>query len=204
MINYLTVLFAVSVVYLAVTERYRVYSRLLAIQGIILFGITFAELRDIKWYTLLFVASETLIFKAIVVPYMLNRIILRTNVFKVHTNALSGFYSLILVILSLIASIFMANTLKNPHINTVFFTIAFFTLFAGLIIIVTHKLIISHLIGFLVLENSSFIFSIAVGNEMPMLINIGILLDIFVGVLILGFFGMKLKPNINELSLLKD
>ena len=41
-------------------------------------------------------------------------------------------------------------------------------------------------------------------TEMPMLINIGILLDIFVGVLILGFFGLRLKPHTNELTTLKD
>ncbi|MDA3883973.1 MAG: hypothetical protein PF638_00085 [Candidatus Delongbacteria bacterium] len=204
MINYLTVLFAITIIYLAVSERYIIYSRLLGIQGLILFGMTFAELNEVKMVDLLFISSETLLFKAIVVPYMLNKIIRNTKVFKVHNNALSGFYSLILIIISLLISIFMANILKNPNINTEFFTIAFFTLFSGLIIIVTHKLIISHLIGFLVLENSVFIFSMAIGNEMPMLINIGILLDIFVGVLILGFFGMKLKPNINELTMLKD
>ena len=44
----------------------------------------------------------------------------------------------------------------------------------------------------------------AVGNRMPMLINIGILLDIFVGVLILVFFGLRLKPRTNELTMLKD
>jgi hypothetical protein len=37
-----------------------------------------------------------------------------------------------------------------------------------------------------------------------MLINIGILLDIFVGVLILGFFGLRLKAHANELTLLRD
>jgi hypothetical protein len=39
---------------------------------------------------------------------------------------------------------------------------------------------------------------------MPMMINVGILLDIFVGVLILGFFGLRLKPHTNQLTMLKD
>ena len=94
--------------------------------------------------------------------------------------------------------------LVNPFINAIYLAIALFTLFTGLLLIVTHKLIISHLIGFLVLENAVFMFSLAVGNEMPMLINIGILLDLFVGVLILGFFGLRLKPHTNELTMLKD
>lgn len=204
MINYLTVLYAITIVYMAVAERYAVYARLLAIQGLILFGITLAELDVVNLASLIFVSLETFVFKSLVVPYMLNKIITNTKVVKVHTEALSGFYELLLIIISLMISIFMAYTLKNPYIDTVFLTIAFFSLFSGLIIIVTHRLIISHLIGFLVLENSTFIFSMAIGNEMPMLLNIGTLLDIFVGVLILGFFGMKLKQNINDLTLLKD
>jgi len=204
MINYLTVMFAITIVYMAIAERYKVYARLLGIQGLILFGMTLSELNEIEITNLIFISLETLVFKAMVVPYMLNRIIINTKVLKVHNEALSGFYELLLIIISLLISIFMAYTLKSPYIDTVFLTIAFFTLFSGLIIIVTHRLIISHLIGFLVLENSVFIFSMAIGNEMPMLINIGTLLDIFVGVLILGFFGMKLKPNIDELTMLKD
>jgi hydrogenase-4 component E len=94
--------------------------------------------------------------------------------------------------------------MHNQYINSIFMAVALFTLFTGLLLIVTHRLIISHLIGFLVIENAVFLFSMAVGNRMPMLINIGILLDIFVGVLILVFFGLRLKPRTNELTMLKD
>ena len=123
---------------------------------------------------------------------------------KVHRQAMPGFYLLLFSIGAMLLSVVLANSLINPFINTIYMTIALYTLFTGLLLIVTHRLIISHLIGFLIIENAVFIFSLAVGSEMPMLINIGILLDIFVGVLILGFFGLRLKPNTNELTMLKD
>jgi len=104
----------------------------------------------------------------------------------------------------LLMSVILANSLINPFINTIYMVIALYALFTGLFLIVTHRLIISHLIGFLIVVNAVFIFSLAVGNEMPMLINVGILLDIFVGVLILGFFGLRLKAHTNELIMLKD
>jgi len=105
---------------------------------------------------------------------------------------------------ALLLSVVIASTLVNPFINTIYQTIALYALLTGLILIVTHRLIISHLIGFLIIENAVFVFSLAVGSEMPMLVNIGILLDLFVGVLILGFFGLRLKPHTNELTMLKD
>ena len=138
------------------------------------------------------------------IPYLLGRIIKKSGVTKVHSLAMPGFYLLILSIFALLSSVILANALINPFINTIYMVIALFTLFTGLLLIVTHRLIISHLIGFLIIENAVFIFSLAIGNEMPMLINIGILLDLFVGVLILGFFGMRLKAHTNELTMLKD
>lgn len=204
MVNYLIVIFAVTLMYFSSAERLNTYVRLIALQGLILCGIAVFELKEVSLGNLLFIVAETLIFKAIVLPYLLNRIITRSGVTKVHRQAVPGFYLLLFSIFGLLISVVMAMILINPFINTIYMAIALFTLFAGLLLIVTHKLIISHLIGFLVIENAVFLFSLAVGNEMPMLINIGILLDLFVGVLILGFFGLRLKPHTNELTMLKD
>jgi hydrogenase-4 component E len=204
MVNYLIVLFAVTMIYFASAERLSTYIRLVAFQGLLLCGIAVFELKHVNIANLLFIVAETLIFKTIVLPYLLGRIIRRSGVTKVHRQAVPGFYLLLFSIAGLLVSVILAMTLANPLINTIYLAIALFTLFTGLLLIVTHKLIISHLIGFLVIENAVFLFSLAVGNEMPMLINIGILLDLFVGVLILGFFGLRLRPHTNELTMLKD
>jgi hydrogenase-4 component E len=204
MVIYLIVLFAITLVYFASAERLVNYIRLIGAQGILLCGIALLELSEVKTANLIFIMAETLVFKAFLIPYLLTRIIKTSGVTKVHRQAMPGFYLLLLSIFALLLSVILAHSLVNPFVNTIYLTIALFTLFTGLLMIVTHKLIISHLIGFLIIENAVFIFSLAVGNEMPMLINVGILLDIFVGVLILGFFGLRLKPHTNELTMLKD
>lgn len=204
MINYLIVLFAITLVYFAAAERLIIYIRLIGLQGLLMCGIAIFELNEVNTFNLIFIVAETLVFKTILIPYLLLRIIDRSGVSKVHSQAISGFYLLIYSIFALLISVLLATSLINPYINTIYMVIALFALFTGLLLIVTHRLIISHLIGFLIIENSVFIFSLAVGNEMPMLINVGILLDIFVGVLILGFFGLRLKSNTNELTRLKD
>jgi len=204
MVNYLIVLFAVTLIYFASAERLSTYVRLVALQGLLLCGIAVFELKEVNLANLLFIVAETLLFKALLLPYLLGRIILKSGVTRVHRQAVPGFYLLLFSIAGLLISVMLAVILVNSFINSIYLAIALFTLFTGLLLIVTHKLIISHLIGFLVVENAVFLFSLAVGNEMPMLINIGILLDIFVGVLILGFFGLRLKPHTNELTMLKD
>ncbi|MEZ5020825.1 MAG: hypothetical protein R2756_12050 [Bacteroidales bacterium] len=204
MVNYLIVLFAITLIYFASAERLITYVRLVAVQGLLLCGIAVFELKEVNLANLLFIVAETLLFKAMLLPFLLGRIIKRSGVTKVHRQAVPGFYLLLFSIAGLLVSVVLAMILVNSLINTIYLAIALFTLFTGLLLIVTHKLIISHLIGFLVVENAVFLFSLAVGSEMPMLINIGILLDIFVGVLILGFFGLRLKPHTNELTMLKD
>lgn len=204
MIIYLVILFAVTLVYFASAERLVTYIRLVALQGLLLCGIAVAELTEVNTVNLIIIVAETLLFKTLLIPYLLRRIIKASGVTKVHRQAMPGFYVLILSVAALVLSVVIASTLVNPFINTIYQTIALYALLTGLILIVTHRLIISHLIGFLIIENAVFVFSLAVGSEMPMLVNIGILLDLFVGVLILGFFGLRLKPHTNELTMLKD
>lgn len=158
MIIYLIVLFAITLVYLAAAERLIIYSRLIAMQGLLLCGIAIFELREVNTANLVFIVAESFLFKTLLIPNLLIRIIRRSGVYKVHNQAMPGFYLLILSIFALLLSVVLANSLINPFINTIYMVIALYSLFTGLLLIVTHRLIISHLIGFLIIENAVFIF----------------------------------------------
>ena len=89
------------------------------------------------------------------------------------------------------------------------FIVAFSALFTGLYIIITRRKIITHVMGYMVLENGVFVLSLAVGNKMPMVVNTGILLDIFVSVILLGIFADKIgdvfeEQDVEQLRNLKD
>ena len=200
----LIIVFAITLIYLCMTERFPVYAGLIGFQGVLLFALSFLELHTITLSTLLFVALETLVFKVIVVPYFLFRIISKTGEARVHDKALPGFYSLLFITLGLLLSIVISFSLNTSPNNMIYFIVAFFAVYTGMFMIISHKKIFSHLVGFLVIENAVLLLSLAIGSEMPMLINIGILLDIFVSVLILGIFVMKLKQSANELTMLRD
>ena len=194
----LIILFAITLIYMSVAERFYTYFLLIAVQGFLLFGIALSELDKINLPNLLFIISETLIFKGIVFPYLLYTTIKRSKINKVHNQSLPVFYSLLFAIAGLLGSILLAWSFKNQEINNLYFSIAIFTAFIGILLITTHKKIFSHLIGFLILENGVFILSFAVGNKMPMLINTAILLDIFVSVLILGMFINRIGDKISD------
>ncbi len=200
MINFLLIAFAITLLYISSAERFRTYAKLIAVQGVLLFGIAVAELAELNIGNLIFVAIETLVFKAFLVPYFLFKVINKTKVYRVHNKALPAFYGLTFAILALVLSVFLANILNNEFGSIAFMTVCIFTLFAGIILIITHKLLFSHTIGFLVIENGVFLLSILVGTEMPLLINIGILLDVFVSVLIITIFANKIGSKFHDMG----
>lgn len=200
----LVIVFAITLIYLSMTERFPVYAGLIGFQGVLLFILSFIELHAITPATFIFVALETLVFKVIVVPYLLFRIISKTGEARVHDKALPGFYSLLFISTGLLLSIIVSFSMNTAANTVIYFIVAFFAVYTGMFMIISHKKIFSHLVGFLVIENAVLLLSLAIGSEMPMLINIGILLDIFVSVLILGIFVMKLKQHAHELTMLKD
>lgn len=209
MINLFVLLFAFSLIFLSITERFRSYANLMCIQGILLFLISFSLLKEINWANLLFITVETLLFKAIIIPFLLYRIIRNTGVNRVHKSSLPVFYQLLLTMLAFFVSIGISFLLKDPMINPSFLIISISAMFCGLLLIITHKRIFSHMVGFLVLENAVFLFSIAAGTEMPILINTGILIDLIVTTLILSIFLTKVNEynhtlEADKLTQLKD
>jgi len=199
-----TIFFAITLIYLSITERFRIFANLIGIQGTLLFLLSFLEINVLTVGNLLFIVSETLLFKVIIVPYFLYKIINKTGISRVHEKALPGFYSLLFVSLGLLLSLVIVNSMKTKPGNITYFIVSFFALYTGLFMIISHKKIFSHLIGFLVIENSVLLLSLSIGSEMPILINIGILLDLFVSVLILGIFSMRMKQHSHQLTMLKD
>lgn len=200
MMYFLIILFSAGLIYLATAERFRNFTRLLALQGILMFGIAIIQLRDIHWPTLLFLSIETLVFKGIVVPVLLFRIINNLKIYKVHDKALPPFFSLILSMAGLFLSLIVARAIDLKGTDYVLLMSAVFCLYTGVIMIITHKLIFSHMIGFLVIENAVFLLSLSLGAEMPILINIGVLLDIFVSVLIITILIARIGSKFRDLG----
>ncbi len=192
MINVLLITFSISLIYLSVANRLLSYIKILAIQGIILFIVSFIELHEINTVNLIFILLETIVFKTIAVPLFLNYVIKRNKITREAEPFLPNFISLIIVTLIVTGTFLLSNRIEDPHLNKIFFVAALSALFTGLYIIVTRRKIITQVMGFLVIENGVFALSLAVGTEMPMLVNTGVLLDLFVSVLLLGIFINKI------------
>ena len=203
------ILYAITLIYFALSERVKKFVWLLSIQGFILFGVVFFNLNKIEIFDFIFILAETILVKAIVVPWFLNRVRKHNKLSREHEPSVPVFYSIILVVLSLILSFILSNYLNDNNIHTKYFTVAFASILFGMYFIIIHKNIFSHVVGYLIIENGIFLMSLAVGSTMPMMVNLAILLDVLMGVLVLGIFinhvGDTFKSiEIDQLSKLKD
>jgi hydrogenase-4 component E len=209
MINVLLIIFTMTLIFLSIANRMGSYVKTLALQGLLLFGISFIELQEINTLNLVFILFETIIFKTVAVPLFLDYVIKRNKLTREVEPFVPYFISLLVVTMIIIGSFLLSNTIDDKHLNKIYFIVALSALFTGLYIIITRRKIITHVMGFLVLENGVFILSLAVGNEMPLLVNTGILLDLFVSVFMLGIFVNKIGDilhdvNVDQLRNLKD
>jgi hydrogenase-4 component E len=209
MTNVLLIIFIISLLYVSIANRIITYVRVLALQGFILFGVTFLQLRDIQTWNLVLIMLETIVFKAIAVPVFLGYLIKRNRITRETEPYLPHFISLIIVTMIVVITILLASSIKDTHLDKIFFIVSLSTLFTGLYFIASRKKIITHVMGYLMIENGVFVLSLAVGNEMPNLVNLGIMLDVFASVLILGIFLNKIgdvfkNVDVDQLSNLKD
>lgn len=196
MILSLIILYVLTLIYLSIADRFRNQTSILAIQGLLLFGIAIARMHAFHPVELGFIVVETFIFKAIVIPTILLYVIKRTKINRIHASS-SQFGALVMSIIALVASCTITYYMADDRTDMIFFGVALYALLSGLILIVMRKRIFAHLIGFLVIENGVFMFSMAIGVEFPLLINLAIMLDILVSIVILGMFLKRMDNEIH-------
>lgn len=197
MILSLIILYVLTLIYLAIADRFRNHTTILALQGLLLFGIAIVRMHEFHPMEMSFIIIETLIFKAMVIPAILLHVINKTKINRIHSSS-SQFGALAMSIVALVASCTITYYMADQRTDMIFFGVALYALLSGLILIVMRKRVFAHLVGFLVIENGVFLFSMAIGVELPMLINIAIMLDILISILILGMFLQRLDNDIHS------
>jgi len=205
----LIILYAITLIYFALSERVKKFVWLLSVQGFILFGIVFFSLKKIEPFDFIFILTETILIKSLIVPWFLNKVRRHNKLNRIQETSIPVFLSIIVVVISLLFSFLLNSYLNSDQIHTKYFTVAFASVIFGIYFIIIHKNIFSHLVGYLIIENGIFLLSLAVGSAMPLMVNLAILLDVLMGILVLGVFINHIgdafeSTKIDQLSRLKD
>jgi len=195
----LILLFELTLIWLAFTERVKRFLVMLMIQGFLLFGIAYLQLKHINTLYLVFILTETIIIKGLVVPLFLNQMRKKNNLSRVAHSKTSTFATILVISAAIVFGFLLSSNIHDNHMQAKFFAASIAAIITGIYFVMIHRNIFNHLVGYLIMENGVFLFSVAVGSEMPMLVNTAILLDIFVGVLVLGIFANRVRDTFKDM-----
>ncbi len=211
MSDVLIILLGTTMLYVFAASRIEAYVKTLAMQGLLLFLLVIIDIKEINWFNIAFLCIETLVIKAIVIPVFLLNVIRKNEIGREVEPYISQFYSLLVAsaifIFGFIAAFWSAKF--QAEVKPLYFGVSIVLLISSLFLIVNRKRIITHILCYMMLENGIFLLSLSVANEMPMLVNLGVLLDLFVGIYLFVIFFNKIQEmydgnHIDILTELKD
>src|SRR5436853_6433657 len=114
------------------------YFSLMALQGILLFGLAYYELKEVVLGQLLFILFESLIFKAIFVPLFLLRIT-RGKIHRHHGGPVKGYYSVFIAAVIVVASFIVSHMIHDEHLQIKYFTAAISAILVGLFVAINNR-----------------------------------------------------------------
>jgi hydrogenase-4 component E len=163
-------------------------NRILALQGWLL-GLLALSIRPegVSFHAAAF-ATVIIVLKGMLFPWLLSRAI-RASGSSRETQPMVGYaLSLLVAALALPASMSLSAYLPvmaHP-VCPLAMPVAFHAVLIGLFLIVSRRTAIMQVLGYLALENGIFIFGVTLVQEQALLVELGILLDIFVAVFVMG------------------
>jgi len=167
------------------TSRILAVTRIVASQGVLLGIITLLVNKHLTMAVVLMAVAAVAI-KAVVIPSIIVRA-LRDAQIKHEVKPLIGFLpSIILGAMATAFALLFAGQLPlaGDHYDTLLVPTSIATVLVGFIQLVTRYKAISQVIGYLVLENGIFIFSMLLVEAMPLIVEMGVMLDLFVGIFV--------------------
>jgi len=160
---------------------------------------------------LVLLALTTVAVKGLILPWLLRRA-LRASEARREVEPLIGFTtSILLATLMLGLCVWVVRPLAHgmPSDGARLLAVALFTILTGLLMIVSRRKALTQVIGYLAMENGVYAFGTALAVEEPLLVELGVLLDVFVAVFVMGIAIYHINREFDHidtdrLSLLKD
>lgn len=183
------------------TSRLSVCIRAVATQGLLLAFLPL--LLHPEWHgRTLVIALAAAAVKGVAVPVMLFRALAAARI----RRAIEPFIGLVPSVLACAAA--TAGTMllaaKLPlapeHGAALIVPASLATLFSGFLVLTTRRKAITQVVGYIVLENGIFIFGMLLLDAMPFMVEVGVLLDVFAGVFVMGIVVDHIRNEFSSLD----
>jgi hydrogenase-4 component E len=176
---------------------------LFALQGLVLCLSTLVVAVTTQQHHLYYSAGLTLALKAILLPWILHRLVRKLYVkWEVESLVNVPTTMLIGIVLVMIAfNVAQPISLLSQTISRGTLGIALAVVMLAFLMMITRTKAIPQVVGFLAMENGLFLAATSATYGMPMVVELGIALDVLVGVIILGVFFFQIRDQFDSLDI---
>jgi hydrogenase-4 component E len=176
--------------------------RTVAAQGILLGLLPMAASQHPVAARVALLAVGSILLKGVVFPRLLFRALRDADVNREVEPYVGYVSSLLLGLVALMGSFWISARLPLPSAvpSNLLVPVAFFSIFAGLFVIIGRKRAVNQVLGFIVLENGIFAFGIGVMEETSLLVELGVLLDVFVAVFVMGIMIFHINREFDHIE----
>ena len=148
-------------------------------------------------------ALMTLALKVIILPWLLHRLIVRLNIKRdVETMInipITMLIGIALVIFAFNLALPIAQWAETITRSTLGIAIA--SVLLSFLMMITRRKAVPQVIGFLAMENGLFFAATSTTYGMPMVVELGIALDVLVGTFIFGIFFFQIRETFDSLDI---
>jgi hydrogenase-4 component E len=148
-------------------------------------------------------AGVTLALKVFLIPWLLHRVINRLNIRWDIETLINIPTTLLFGIVLVIFAFYLAAPISalSSSIARGTLGIALACVLLSFMMMITRSKAVPQVIGFLAMENGLFFAATAATYGMPMVVELGIALDVLVGILILGVFLFQIREQFDSLDI---
>jgi hydrogenase-4 component E len=176
--------------------------RAMSVQGMLLGMMPLAmESEQLDWRVVLVVLA-TLVGKGVVIPGLLRRAMRAANIEREIEPFIGFVPSLLLGAGGTIAAVALARGLPllPEHAGSLLVPGSIASVLTGFILLIGRAKAISQVCGYLILENGIYLFGLLLIHSTPLLVESGILLDVTVGVFIIGIIVDRIQRAFDSLD----
>jgi len=178
--------------------------RMLAVQGALLGMLSVAVERPVSLHSIA-LGTGTVVVKALVLPWFLRWAMREASVRREVEPAIGYMASLLLGAVVTGLSFGVANRLSALGMGQessvgLLVPIALATLLSGLLVLITRSKAITQVVGYLMLENGVYLFGLTLVERISFLVEVGVLLDVFVAVFIMGIVVFHINREFDSIS----
>ena len=148
-------------------------------------------------------AALTFVLKVVMMPWLLHRLIVRLNVRWDIETLINIPTTMLLGIVLVIFAFNLALPISELSVSIARGTlgIALACVLLSFLMMITRTKAIPQVIGFLAMENALFFAATSATYGMPMVVELGIALDVLVGMIILGVFMFQIREQFDSLDI---